>query len=725
MNMKNFCILVLSILISTTILAQQTGYYNSTEGKDGEQLKAALNDIISGHTVYSYSYSKEVFKLSDADPNNPSNVIAVYSGFSVPNNNYGTGGDYLNREHVWAKSHGNFVDWLPMYSDVHNLKPADASVNQSKSNKDFDNGGVQHPEATGCYYTDSTWEARDEVKGDIARIIFYMSTRYEGENGELDLEVVDHNNTYPNAQHGKLSTLLEWNLQDPPDEFERNRNNVIYSFQKNRNPFIDNPEFAQLIWGGEVANPISIGNVQAEPQLAIAEEPVTITANISSSAGSISAANLSWGISLDALDNQITMTAEGNVYTAAIPGQSQGLTIYYQIDATDGTNQNQSVTYNFDIQKIFTGTLTSIYDIQGQQDESPYKGQVVNTSGVVTGNFGSSYFIQDGTGDWNGLFIYELGRNPSIGDSVILTGTIDEYFGKTELKDITDYYFVSSNNELPQPVRINTGNIQEGQESVLVKVENAECTDANYQADYYMWKANDGTGDLKIHNTVVYEYDPIEGVSYNITGPLNYDFDEWKIELRNEGDVQSGTDMTAPSVLTVEPVINTNIKILFSEEVDIETAQATANYVINNGVIVESAVQHSFNKAQINLTVTPLSGNYEIVIANVKDLAGNVMEPQSMQLSFVGIEDVFANGQISVYPNPVKDQLSVSFNSLVSSDVQTSLLSITGEKVAVYNWSARSGINYFSIDMGTISKGLYILEITSNGQSLRYKVIKN
>jgi endonuclease I len=723
--MKNQILLLFALISGIVAIGQPTGYYNSTEGKDGEQLKAALNDIISGHTVYSYSYSKEVFKLSDADPNNPNNVISVYAGFSVPNNNYGTGGDYLNREHVWAKSHGNFLDWYPMYSDVHNLKPADASVNQSKSNKDFDNGGVQHPEATGCYYTDSTWEARDEVKGDIARIIFYMSTRYEGENGELDLEVVDHNNTYPNAQHGKLSTLLQWNLQDPPDEFERNRNNVIYSFQKNRNPFIDNPEYAQLIWGGETASPISIGNVEANPNLGVAEEPVTITANISSSAGSISAANLSWGISFDALDNEIAMTAEGDVFSAAIPGQSQGLKIYYQIDATDGTNLNQSVTYNFDIQKIFAGTLISIYDIQGQQDESPYKGQVVSTSGVVTGNFGSSYFIQDGTGDWNGLFIYELGRNPSIGDSVILTGTIDEYFGKTELKDITDYYFVSSNKKLPEPVRISTGNIQEGQESILVKVENAECTDANYQADYFMWKANDGTGDLKIHNTVVYEYDPTEGVSYNITGPLNYDFDEWKIELRNEGDVQSGTDLTAPSVLTVEPVINTNIKILFSEEVDIETAQNTANYVINNGVVVESAVQHSFNKAQVNLTVTPLSGNYEIVIANVKDLAGNVMEPQTMQLSYVGIEDIFANGQINLFPNPVKNQLIVTFNSLINSTVQASLSDLSGKKISTSEWSASNGENRFSIDMGSVSVGLYFLEIKTNGNSLRYKVIKN
>jgi len=723
--MKKQLLILFVLLNGIFAFGQPTGYYNGTEGKDGEQLKAALNDIISGHTVYSYFVSKEIFKLSDADPNNPNNVIGVYSGFSVPNNNYGTGGDYLNREHVWAKSHGDFLDWYPMYSDVHNLKPEDASVNQSKSNKDFDNGGIQHPEATGCYYTDSTWEPRDEVKGDIARIIFYMSTRYEGENGELDLEVVDHNNTYPNAQHGKLSTLLEWNLQDPPDDFERNRNNVIYSFQKNRNPFIDNPEYAQLIWGGETANPISIGNVEINPHIAVAEEPVSISANISSTGGTITAANISWGLSFDALVNQAAMVANGDNFTASIPGQGQGLTVYYQIDATDGSSQNQSVTYNYYVPKVFSGTLVSIYDIQGQKDESPYKGQVVSTSGVVTGNFGSSYFIQDGTGDWNGLFVYESGRNPSIGDSVIITGTIDEYYGKTELKNITDYYFISSNNQLPEPVRISTGYIQEAQESILVKVENADCIDANYQADFFMWKVDDGTGILKIHNTAIFEYEPTEGVSYNITGPLNYDFDEWKIELRYEDDVQSGTDITAPTILTVEPIINTNIQIIFSEEVETASAQTAANYVINNGVVVQSAYQHPFNKAQVNLTVTPLSGNYEMEISNVKDLAGNVMSTQTVQLSYVGIENVFADGEVNIFPNPVKNKLVVSFNSLASSDVQASLFDIAGKRLIVSNFKANNGENSFSIDMEAIFGGLYFLEISSEGQSLKFKVVKN
>ena len=319
------------------------GYYNGTEGKDGDELKAALNDIISGHLAWSYRYSDEIFKLSDADPDNPNNVILVYTGRSQDNGDYGIGGNYINREHVWAKSHGDFDDVQPMDGDVHNLKPADASVNQDKGNMDFDNGGTQHPEATGCYYTDSSWEARDEVKGDIARIIFYMSTRYEGENGELDLEVVDALNTYPLPEHGKLSTLLEWNLMDPPDDFEMNRNNVIFSYQKNRNPFIDNPHYAELIWGGEEAIPVVIDEVGQFPERVSGNAPVTISATVSSEQGPITYALLKWGLTWDNLDNTLDMAVAGNAYSVDISGQTGGKTIYYRMESSDGSDPAQTV----------------------------------------------------------------------------------------------------------------------------------------------------------------------------------------------------------------------------------------------------------------------------------------------------------------------------------------------------------------------------------------------
>ena len=638
--MKKLYFLSILLLTSAIIYSQPAGYYNGTDGKEGDELKSALNDIVSGHTEYSYFSSKYIFRQSDADPENPDNVIMVYTGRSHPNDDYGIGGNQLNREHVWAKSHGNFSDIMPMDGDVHNLKPVDMSVNADRSNLDFDNGGTQHPEATGCYYTNESWEPRDEVKGDIARILFYMDTRYEGENGELNLEVVDYLNTFPEPEHGKLSTLLQWNMQDPPDEFEMNRNNVIYNYQKNRNPFIDNPHLANLIWGDAVAATVVINAVEANPEIPEGNEPVSITTEITSAQGSITEAKILYGLEWNNLENSIDLEGSGSMFTAEIPGYGEGQTVHFSVWATDGVDTNQTAVYNYFVRKTFSGTITSIYDIQGQTEVSPFQGQVVSTTGVVTANFGENYYIQDGEGEWNGLFIYDQGRNPGIGDSVIITGTIDEYFDKTEMKNVTDYYFVSTDNDLPEPSLIMADDAGEAYESVLVQIDNATCTDDNYQANFYMWTVTDVTGDLLIHNTAIFEFEPELGEAYKITGPLNYDFDEWKIELRYDEDVQPANDITGPLLMDIIVLNNTALQLEFNEALDEESSENADNYSISNGVTVEAANQHAFVKSRVVLTVEGLdTGEYEITLQGIKDINDNEMETVTVPFS---IEDTEA-----------------------------------------------------------------------------------
>jgi len=718
-----FTFLLAMLVVTLNVSSQQTGYYNGTDGKSGAELKAALHNIIKDHIPYSYFSTKYIFNVSDADPENPNNVIQVYSGFSHANNDYGTSSLQINREHVWAKSHGNFADWMPMYSDVHNLKPAAAIVNQNRSNKDFDNGGIQNPVATGCYATDSSWEPRDEVKGDVARIIFYMATRYEGENGEINLTVVDHLNNYPLPQHGKLSTLLQWNLQDPPDEFERNRNNVIYSFQHNRNPFIDNPELVELIWGEATANPISI-DVSQSLAVVFPGDEVQIDATITSEQGAVSSATLWWGNNYDSLTNQIDMAASGEVFTAVIPTQVGGKTVYYNIVANDGINEKTSIEYNYYTQKVYTGDVVSIYDIQGQQDASPYEDQVVTTTGIVTSNLGLSYFIQNGDGLWNGLFIYDAGRNVSVGDSVVITGKIVEYYGLTEMKNITDFYYVSSNHQLPDYAEVATGAMDEGYEGILVKIKNASCTNANYQGNYGMWTVDDGSGELEIRNTAIFEYNPTEGASYDVKGPLNWDYSEWKIEITSDNDVQESEDLTGPTIVSAEPVISTNIKILFDESVDQTTAENIENYVVDNGVVVEAAKQHALNKAQVNLTVSDMNaGDYVLTVNNMKDLSGNVTDAQTYNFTVSGIDELIENGTVNIYPNPTDSKLNVAFVAKNNSTFDISLQDISGRVIMKDKYDATRGSNKFSIDLSGIAGGVYLLNMSAENSSLRYKII--
>ena len=225
-------------------------YYAGVEGLSGEALKNALHDIIDDHIMFSYSEIWEILKETDEDPNNPNNVILLYSGISrSKNKNGGNVGDW-NREHVWPQSKGDFGTSKGPGTDAHHLKPSDVQANSSRGNKDFDYvvNGKLVTNTTNSYYSSNAVEPRDEVKGDIARMLFYMAVRYESHD-KVDLELTDSaNNSTDSNFMGKLSTLLEWHLEDLPDEFELRRNEIIYSYQKNRNPFIDHPEFALLIW---------------------------------------------------------------------------------------------------------------------------------------------------------------------------------------------------------------------------------------------------------------------------------------------------------------------------------------------------------------------------------------------------------------------------------------------------------------------------------------------
>lgn len=234
---------------TTAPLPSCESYYTAACGKTGAALKSALHGIIRNQTKLSYDQVWEALKNTDEDPANSANVILLYSGRSQSKSLNGGDPNDWNREHVWAKSHGDFGTATGPGTDIHHLRPEDVSVNADRGNKDFDNGGTERSEAPDNYSDADSWEPRDAVKGDVARMLFYMAVRYEGTDGFANLEL---NNSVTNGTapyHGKLSVLLQWHQQDPPSAFEKRRNQVIYdSYQRNRNPFIDHPEWVGAIW---------------------------------------------------------------------------------------------------------------------------------------------------------------------------------------------------------------------------------------------------------------------------------------------------------------------------------------------------------------------------------------------------------------------------------------------------------------------------------------------
>jgi endonuclease I len=272
--MKNIllCLLFISTIIANTFSQIPQGYYDNAIGYTGEALKSALYNIIKGHTIYPYTSSEgtdtwDILKLTDRDTLNPDNVILVYTGWSVNAAQEYNNGNGWSREHCWPKSHGFPDEWQPAFTDIHHLKPIDVSVNSARNNRWYAECNEQYWDNGGTIPTDSwtsstqwVWKPRDLDKGDCARTMFYMATRYEGDYNpvagvtEPDLELLDYlqaDNNSPLPYMSLLSDLLAWNLQDTVSDFERNRQEVIYSFQGNRNPFIDHPQYVCMIFGSD------------------------------------------------------------------------------------------------------------------------------------------------------------------------------------------------------------------------------------------------------------------------------------------------------------------------------------------------------------------------------------------------------------------------------------------------------------------------------------------
>jgi endonuclease I len=297
MRVLTFVVLLfVGLFLSLGSFAQiPSDYYLAADGLSGESLKSALHDVIKDHVEFPYTSSNtdtwDILKESDRDTVYSDNVILFYSGWSVNGGLEYNDAKGWSREHVWAKSHGDFGTSLGAGTDCHHLRPCDISVNSARGNDDFDIGGSIYVDGDGvtqCKTDADSWEPRDEVKGDVARMLFYMAVRYEGENGEPDLELLDEVNTVDIVEagkgfHGKLSTLIEWHKADPVDSFEINRNDVIYSFQNNRNPFIDHPEFVDLLWTVTSSKSVGESLIRVFPNPAVDYVVIELPDNIPSS----------------------------------------------------------------------------------------------------------------------------------------------------------------------------------------------------------------------------------------------------------------------------------------------------------------------------------------------------------------------------------------------------------------------------------------------------------
>ena len=233
-------------------------YYHYAMGLTGAVLKAKLHDIISAGAVELDSNGEDAaMKAIHTDPANSNNVLLLYNPTSsLPKSAYNDSPNGWNKEHCWPESRG-LGNQGPDQVDVHNLYAEHIGVNVLRGNLYFDESdpaysGYRSPATNAAPETsrdDNSWEPPPASKGNVARSVFYMATRYDGSEPDTSALSFSDNPTHTNTM-GILTNLLLWHAMDPPDAWESNRNEMIYStFQHNRNPFVDHPEWVEQIWG--------------------------------------------------------------------------------------------------------------------------------------------------------------------------------------------------------------------------------------------------------------------------------------------------------------------------------------------------------------------------------------------------------------------------------------------------------------------------------------------
>ena len=439
---KTLSTLIMFVLASFGLWAQiPNGYYNSANGKTGDELKIALHDIIKGHHVVSYNGLLNAFAYTDCKPNGK--IWDIYSNFEYSLStglcgDYEQEGDCWNREHTWPQSW--FNEQTTPRSDLFHVYPTDGFVNGQRSNYPY--GEVNNPIYTSgngsklgpCVtsgYSGRVFEPIDEYKGDIARSYFYMSVRYYSEDSDWGTSGMTNKSE---IKPWAMTMLLRWSDEDPVSDKEIARNNAVYGYQNNRNPFIDHPEYAHMIWdenwqGGvyyniTCASGLSHGSVSA-PESAMEGTTVSISAipapgymvdtytvyKTGSPNTTVSvSSNGTFTMPNYAVTVSATFVVNNTLYDIALGSVSHGTIRASATSAKSGTTINLTATpasgYSLYSWYVFkTGDMNTVVNVSGNSFVMPAFNVTVMATFVQGSANGDFVKVTATPADWSGEYI--------------------------------------------------------------------------------------------------------------------------------------------------------------------------------------------------------------------------------------------------------------------------------------------------------------------------------
>lgn len=361
-------------------------YYGSITATGGSALSAQLHDlIVSTHNSYS-SYddckNKSILRKTDCGKASDA-VMEFYTQEDIVTFTGGSGGSGTwNREHVWAQSLSKTTSGNQLWgtsgagSDLHHIRPAEKTINGNRGNQKYGYAGSKSPmyainlpgkgDVLGGYSSGGTFEPLDNVKGDVARIIMYVFTHYSTlAGGSVSCQTYGAlpitNIVSESSADRAWQLLLKWNKLDPVDEIETLRNDEVYKIQGNRNPFIDNPRYADAIWGNEPIGETELKSISVSPSslsLAAGETALlTVSANPSDASNSVT-----WSTS-----NPNVATISGGVVTAVGAGTATITAVSVKDSSKTAT---ATVTVKSAVGLEIGGTYKKTYDAGDEFDPS-------------------------------------------------------------------------------------------------------------------------------------------------------------------------------------------------------------------------------------------------------------------------------------------------------------------------------------------------------------------
>ena len=431
-NLHYYLLLMLAALVTLpSVAAVPSGYYDNAKNKSDQALMTALHTIIKGHTKRSYSQLWTDFRTTDCNGNiiidRYSDTQFTYNTDKCGSNGYSQVGDCYNREHSIPNSWWGGSDSDTAYTDLHHMFPVDGWVNNERGNHPFGNCAGGTPTGTGklgtCTfsgYTGTVFEVADEYKGDFARVYFYFATRYMMRMSSFTSGTsIFNSTTYLGMDTWAINQLLEWHRNDPVSTLETTRNDNVYSIQHNRNPFVDNPELVEYIWGnmkGQVWNPSGT----TTPTLTSPASGSTINVGTNTGSGvsktvTVKGVNLTKSVTVSVSGTGFSVTP--TTLTASAVNAGTTVTVTY-----NGTSTNATGSLTFSSSEVSSScTLTATYNTGGSGTETietweGCSGYENYTNKTVQGKAFTWYFSNAGifaqdNDHWNDAIGCRFGKN--------------------------------------------------------------------------------------------------------------------------------------------------------------------------------------------------------------------------------------------------------------------------------------------------------------------------